>query len=48
MPIYISRGRITQMPSRGMVANPENREECRFRFWMTSGCRVRLTQREAS
>ena len=27
MPIYISRGRFTSDAIKGMVANPENREE---------------------
>jgi uncharacterized protein with GYD domain len=40
MPIYISRGRYTSDAVKGMLANPENREEVIAKFFQSVGGRL--------
>jgi uncharacterized protein with GYD domain len=40
MPIYISRGRFTSDAVKGMLANPENREEAVARLFKNVGGRL--------
>ena len=40
MPIYISRGRFTSEAVKGMLANPENREEAVAKLFQSLGGRL--------
>jgi len=40
MPVYISRGRFTAEAVKGMLANPENREEAVARLYKSVGGRL--------
>jgi hypothetical protein len=40
MPIYISRGRFTSDAVKGMLANPENREEAVAKLFQNVGGRL--------